>query len=197
MLTQAVDHARQNVEALYPAAAAGMPIFACEPSCLLTIKDDYPALLRGDLRRRAEQVAAACVTFEELFEQVLAHPAAALGFQPRPGTILVQSHCHQRSLIGMSPLLRLLLRVPGADIVDLDAGCCGMAGSFGYEREHYEVSRQVGEQLLFPAVRRAAAGTTVVAPGLSCRLQIEHFTGRTAVHPVELLHALLPEPNDA
>ena len=202
MLDQAVESARHNVLRLERWASDGRPIIACEPSCILTIKDDYPALLRGELRARAEMVAAACQTFEELLESVLVAneagtrdllcgPRSELRFRPGPRTILVQGHCHQRSLVGMGPLLRLLRRVPGADVVDLDAGCCGMAGSFGYEIEHYEVSRNVGEQRLFPAVRRAGADTAVVAPGFSCRLQIQHFTARTAVHPAELLRSLV------
>jgi Fe-S oxidoreductase len=103
----------------------------------------------------------------------------------------VQGHCHQRSLVGMGPLIKLLRRIPGADVIDLDAGCCGMAGSFGYEKEHYEISRLVGEQRLFPAIRQADAEAIIVAPGFSCRLQIEHFTGRKAVHPATLLHSLV------
>ncbi len=92
----------------------------------------------------------------------------------------------------MGPMLRLLRRIPGAEVVDLDAGCCGMAGSFGYEAEHYEVSRLVGEQRLFPALLRAdPKAEDVVAPGFSCRLQIEHFTGLKALHPALLLHAHL------
>ena len=90
----------------------------------------------------------------------------------------------------MNPLLRLLRRLPGAEVIDLDAGCCGMAGSFGYEKEHYEVSRLVGEQRLFPALRQAGPDAVVVAPGFSCRMQIEHFTGRQALHPAQLLAAL-------
>ena len=84
-------------------------------------------------------------------------------------------------------------RISGAEVFDLDAGCCGMAGSFGYEREHYEVSRLVGEQRLFPALRQAAPEDVIVAPGFSCRLQIQHFTGRTAVHPAQLLQSLLAD----
>jgi Fe-S oxidoreductase len=99
----------------------------------------------------------------------------------------VQAHCHQRSLVGVEPLLRLLRQIPGAEVIDADAGCCGMAGSFGYEKEHYEVSRLVGEQRLFPAIRKLASEDIIVAPGFSCRLQMEHFTGRRAVHPAELL----------
>ena len=78
-----------------------------------------------------------------------------------------------------------------AEVVELDAGCCGMAGAFGYEQEHYEVSRLVGEQRLFPALRETSPDTVVVAPGFSCRMQIEHFTGRKALHPAILLQSLL------
>jgi Fe-S oxidoreductase len=196
MLDKAVRLAGQNVASLHPWAALGKKIIACEPSCILTIKDDYPALLQGELRRKAEVVAAACQTFEEFLESTLASggqdsPARQVAFRPGPKKILVQPHCHQRSLVGAGPLMSLLRRIPGADVVDIDAGCCGMAGSFGYEKEHYEISRLVGEQRLFPAIRAAAADTVIVAPGFSCRLQIEHFTGRKAVHPAELLHSLL------
>jgi Fe-S oxidoreductase len=94
----------------------------------------------------------------------------------------------------MTAALRLLRRVPAAEIVDLDTGCCGMAGSFGYEKEHYEVSRLVGEQRLFPALRKADPADMVAASGLSCRMQITHFTGRTALHPAQLLASLLDGP---
>ena len=103
----------------------------------------------------------------------------------------MQAHCHQRALVGVEPTLRLLRRIPGAEVIDLDAGCCGMAGSFGYEKEHYEISRLVGEQRLFPAIRQAPADAVIVAAGFSCRMQIEHFTGRKALHPVELLGSLM------
>jgi Fe-S oxidoreductase len=193
MLDKAVELARQNVEALHPWAAAGKPIIACEPSCILTIKDDYPALLRGEERRKAEVVAIACQTFEEFLESAIRNPESAIQFRQGPKKILVQAHCHQRSLVGMRPIMSLLRRIPGAEVIDLDAGCCGMAGSFGYEKEHYEISRLVGEQQLFPAIRAAEPDTVIVAPGFSCRMQIEHFTGRKAVHPAELLHSLLAD----
>jgi FAD/FMN-containing dehydrogenase/Fe-S oxidoreductase len=190
MLDQAVQHARENVKALYPRANQGKPIIACEPSCILTIQDDYPALLRGEEQQRARVVAAACRTLEQFLDEVLEKRGEAT-FRAGPKKILVQGHCHQQALVGMAPLLRLLRRIPGAEVVDLDAGCCGMAGSFGYEKEHYAVSRLVGEQRLFPALRRAEPDAVVVAPGFSCRLQIQHFTGRVAVHPATLLGQLL------
>jgi Fe-S oxidoreductase len=199
LLDRAVRLARHNVRCLHPWAAAGRPILACEPSCILTIRDDYPALLRGDERRRAETVAGACRPFEEFAEEILAsrereRPEGfpVLRSLTLPARrILVQAHCHQRALVGVQPTLRLLRRIPGAEVIDLDAGCCGMAGSFGYEKEHYEISRLVGEQRLFPALRQADADTVIVAPGFSCRLQIRHFTGRAALHPAELLAGLL------
>jgi Fe-S oxidoreductase len=189
MLTQAVASARHNVERLFPWARTGTPIIACEPSCILTIKDDYPALLRGELRQQAEAVAKACLTVEEFLEALFREKKPS--FVRSPGKVLVQGHCHQRSLVGMGPTLRVLQQIPGAEVVDLDAGCCGLAGSFGYEREHYEVSRLVGEQRLFPALRRAEADEIVVASGVSCRLQIQHFTGRTPVHLVQFLSAVV------
>jgi FAD/FMN-containing dehydrogenase/Fe-S oxidoreductase len=189
MLREAVALAEHNVARLYPVAAAGTPITACEPSCILTIKDDYPALLRGEQRRQAEMVAGACVTFEEMLER--APGIASLPLRARAGRILIQGHCHQRSLVGMAPTMRLLQRIPGAEPIDLDAGCCGMAGSFGYETEHYEVSRLVGEHRLFPALRDQPAAVAIVAAGFSCRLQIPHFAGCDALHPAELLNSLL------
>ena len=192
LLDQAVANARHNVERLHEWARSGGTIIACEPSCILTIKDDYPALLKGSPRSQAEVVARACLTFEEFLESILDVQASSrLGWKPGPRRILVQGHCHQRSLVGVEPLLGLLRLIPGSEVVDLEAGCCGMAGSFGYEAEHYEVSRLVGEQRLLPEVRKAEPEDTVVAPGFSCRLQIQHFTGREAVHPALLLRSSL------
>jgi FAD/FMN-containing dehydrogenase/Fe-S oxidoreductase len=197
MLDEAVAYARHNVELLYPWAESGRPIIACEPSCILTIKDDYPALLRGDARRQAEVVARMCHTWEERVDALIADRGEQLPLRACPEPILVQAHCHQRSLTGMEPLLRLLRRIPNAQPRDLDAGCCGMAGSFGYEKEHYEISRLVGEQRLFPALRGAPPAARIVAPGLSCRLQIQHFVGRVAHHPALLLQALVDSPPKA
>jgi FAD/FMN-containing dehydrogenase/Fe-S oxidoreductase len=195
LLTQAVAHAARNVEDLFSWSDGGkIKVVACEPSCLLTIKDDYPALLHGESRRKAEAVAAACQTFEEFADAVPASDHWDVKFHPGPKRILVHAHCHQRALVGVAPILRLLRRIPGAEVIDLDAGCCGMAGSFGYEKEHYEISRLVGEQRLFPALRQADPDTVVVAPGFSCRMQIQHFTGRTALHPAQLLAGLLDPP---
>jgi len=192
LLEEAVANARHNVERLHEWSRRGRQIIACEPSCILTMRDDYPALLKGELRSRAETVAESCWTFEEFLASILELERGALiDWKPGLEQILVQAHCHQRSLVGTGSMLKLLHHVPGAEVIELDAGCCGMAGSFGYEVEHYEISRRVGEQRLLPAVRDASPGAVVVAPGFSCRLQIQHFTGRAAVHPAELLQSCL------
>jgi FAD/FMN-containing dehydrogenase/Fe-S oxidoreductase len=193
MLGKATAFARQNVEALFPWADSGALITSCEPSCILTIRDDYPALLRGKLRLQAEVVAAACQPFEDCCEKVLSHGSSACAdlFRPRTTEILVHGHCHQRALTGMETTLSLLRRIPGARVTDLEAGCCGMAGAFGYEKEHYDVSRLVGEQRLFPRLQSSGVDTTIVASGFSCRRQIEHFTGRRALHPASFLSTLI------
>ncbi len=194
LLSEAVRHARHNVEVLHPLAAAGQAIAACEPSCLLTVKDDYPALVGRDLQAKATAVAAACLTLEELLD-ALWQEKKGPELRAGPAKVLVQGHCHQRALVGVGPMLRLLRRIPGALVIDLDAGCCGLAGSFGYEREHYEVSMRVGEQRLFPALCKEP-DAVVVAPGFSCRMQIAHATGRTALYPAALLVNLLPAARD-
>jgi FAD/FMN-containing dehydrogenase/Fe-S oxidoreductase len=196
LLDAAVTHAERNVLRLHRWAAEGKPIVACEPSCILTLKDDYPALLRGSLRHQAETVAAVCRTFEEFLEYRLQQDekrgtAPLLAFQPSTGPILVQAHCHQRSLTGTTALLALMRRIGRAEVMDLDAGCCGLAGSFGYEKEHYDVSMQVAQQRLLPALRQAPGRAVVVAAGFSCRMQIAHCTGRAAVHPAHLLRNLV------
>ena len=179
--------AERNTDALYADAAAGRPLVFCEPSCLSAVREDAPALLRGEARRHAETVAAASVLFEEFVSTL----ASRLNLKRRPGSILLHGHCHQKSMGLVAPSRALLAQIPGASVVDLDAGCCGMAGSFGYARDHYDVSRAIGERKLFPAVRSKPDGAVVVAAGTSCRHQIADFTGETAVHPAVLLRSLL------
>jgi len=189
LLSTARETAARNTDALYVDAAEGRPLVFCEPSCLSAVREDAPALLRGDARRKAEVVAGVSV----LFEEFLTAAAPRLNLPPGPRTILLHGHCHQKSMGLVAPAKALLSRIPGSTVVDLDAGCCGMAGSFGYARDHYDVSRAIGERRLFPAVRNKPEGAVVVASGTSCRHQIADFTGEAAVHPAVLLHQLLRE----
>ena len=185
LLKDATAQARRNTDALYHAASAGRKLVFCEPSCLSAMREDAPALLRGEEQRRAQVIANACVLFEEV--------AADLPLQWKTGApkILLHGHCHQKAMGLLPASLRLLAKIPGAAIVDLDAGCCGMAGSFGYTKDHYGVSRAIGERKLFPQIRSKDPAAAVVAAGTSCRHQIHDFTGEPAIHPAVLLRSLI------
>jgi len=185
LLKQAREQARKNSVALYDAAKGGKKIVFCEPSCLSAVKEDAPSLLRGEDQRRAQVVADACVLFEEFAGDL------AIPLKPGPSRILLHGHCHQKSMGLLPPAKALLEKIPGATVVDLDAGCCGMAGSFGYSKDHYEVSQMIAERRLMPQVRAKGPSDAVVAAGMSCRHQIADFTDETAVHPAVLLRSLL------
>ncbi len=191
LLEEARSLAQANADQLYDTAAAGSRILFLEPSCLSAVREDAPALLRGEAQRKARVVADACVLFEDYLEREWASGALSIPLQQGPATVLLHGHCHQKAM-GLLPSARALLgRVPSCSVVDLDAGCCGMAGSFGYAREHYDVSRQIGERRLLPAARAMKPDAVLVAAGTSCRHQVEHFAGVKAVHPAVLLRSLL------
>ena len=197
LLREARRRGEDAVARLHPLAAAGQAIVVLEPSCLSALRDDLPSLLRGDAQRQARDVAAACVLFEEWLERELSAGAVRLDLQPGPERLLLHGHCHQKSLGLLPPARALLSRVPGAEVVDLDAGCCGMAGSFGYAREHFDVSRRIGERRLLPAARALGPNERLVAAGVSCRHQVRDLADARAVHPAQLLAELLPRPDNA
>ena len=190
-----VDQARRMAagmaDRLGEAAASGVPIVGVEPSCLLTLRDEYSALLPGD--PRAQALAAATRLPEELLVAAVAEGRLIL--PPENGLrgrrVLFHGHCHQKALAGTTATMALLRSIPGADVIEVDAGCCGMAGSFGFEAEHYELSMSIGELRLFPAVRAEAEETIIAATGVSCRQQIAHGTGRMARHPLEVIRDVL------
>jgi len=191
LLDEARDLASANADRLHAAAARGQSIVFLEPSCLSAVREDAPSLLRGDAQRKARTVAGACVLFEDYLERTCQDDPSRLTLQPGPSRLLLHGHCHQKAMGLLPPARALLARIPSCTVVDLDAGCCGMAGSFGYATEHYEVSRQIGERRLLPAARTLKEGEVLVASGLSCRQQVAHFTGVAAVHPATLLRSLL------
>ncbi|HYA15874.1 MAG TPA: FAD-linked oxidase C-terminal domain-containing protein [Bryobacteraceae bacterium] len=185
LLAEAREQSRRNANALYAVAASGKKIVFCEPSCLSAVKEDAPSLLRGEEQRKARVVADACVLFEEYAAGM------PLRLEDGPPQILLHGHCHQKAM-GLLPAAKALLaKIPGSTVIDLDAGCCGMAGSFGYSKDHYDLSRQIGERRLFPQIRARAESAPVVAAGTSCRHQIHDFTSTSAVHPAILLKSLL------
>ena len=182
LLGQAQRAARRNVTALLPLAAAGTPIVGLEPSCLLTFRDEVPDLVPGD---EARMLARRVMLIDEFL--AAEHRRSPLPLGDAGGRrVLLHGHCHQKALAGTGAV-RDVLRAAGYTVEEVDSGCCGMAGSFGFEREHYDISMAIGERRLLPAVRALPGDAPVVAMGVSCRQQIAHGTGRRALHLVELL----------
>ncbi len=183
MLDEAREHAAYNVARLAPYARRGVAIVGLEPSCLLTLRDEWVDLLRTD---DARVVAAQSVLLEQF---VLAERERGLALRFAAGhgrRVLLHGHCHQKAMVGTGATVAAL-KWAGYDVSEVDSGCCGMAGSFGFEREHYDISVALGNRRLAPAVKAADPHTLVVAPGISCRQQIEHLAGRRAKHPAEAL----------
>ncbi|MFN2451221.1 MAG: FAD-binding and (Fe-S)-binding domain-containing protein [Candidatus Dormibacteria bacterium] len=185
-----LDDARRSAaamtELLHPYAVRGIPIVGVEPSCILTLTEEHLTLQADN--PLAAVVAGQVRLVEDLLADAVEDGALQLAPPPaEPRRILFHGHCHQKALVGTAPSMRLLGLIPGASAIELDAGCCGMAGSFGFEVEHYQLSMQVGALRLFPAVNAEPMSTVVAATGVSCRQQIGHGTGRAARHPVELL----------
>ncbi len=184
-----VDEARASAEDavahLHPFALESVPIVGLEPSCLLALRDEYRYLLPGD--PRVQEVADAAMLFEEFVATLADEGRLNLTFTDRAARVLLHGHCHQKALVGMRPSLRTLSLAPNYVVEEVDSGCCGMAGSFGYEAEHYDLSMKMAERRLLPAVRKAGEETLIAAAGTSCRAQIQHGTGRTALHPAQIL----------
>jgi Fe-S oxidoreductase len=189
LVDKARKAAQETVDRLAPFAEQGIPIVGLEPSCLLTMQDEYKYLLPGDTR--VEMVAEHCYTFEEFMAKLADEEELTLTFKDGARHLLLHGHCHQKSLVGTEPSKRTLTLPPDHSVTEVDSGCCGMAGAFGYEAEHYEVSMAMAERRLLPAVREQDEATTVVVAGVSCRQQIKHGTGRQAQHPAEVLRAAL------
>lgn len=176
---------RAAVADLLPYARAGVPIVGLEPSCILTFVDEAPSLLRT---ADADLVAERSMLLESyLASEAVISRLRSLEWKEGPHRFLVHGHCHQKAIVGIDDTLASLAVLPGVEAVPLDAGCCGMAGSFGYEAEHLSVSKKMGEWKLAPAVRELSDEVTVVAPGFSCHSQIADLTGREALHPAQVL----------
>lgn len=172
------------VAALSPHVDAGRPVVVLEPSCAAVFKDELPELFPRD--ERAARLSRATVLFGELLDR------DAPEFAPAPlgRSALVQFHCHQRALFGVEADRRTLSRL-GVDFTVPDSGCCGMAGAFGFEEKHYDLSMKLGERVLLPMIREADAETLILADGFSCREQIEQGTGRETLHFAEIVRMAL------
>jgi FAD/FMN-containing dehydrogenase/Fe-S oxidoreductase len=192
LVREARDLATRNVELLADVITDDAPLIGIEPSAILGFRDEYPDVVPARLEPAAKRLASR--TF--LIDEFLAREAArgritADSFTDQPRRIKLHGHCHQKALSSLAATVQLLSLPRNSSVETIPSGCCGMAGSFGYEREHFELSMQIGELVLFPAVRGAADDVLIAAPGTSCRHQIKDGTGRTALHPLEILHAAL------
>ncbi len=190
LVKQARRAAQDTINRLFPLAGQGLPVVGLEPGCLLTIRDEYFYLLPHD-KERVKLVADHCFTFEEFFAKLANEGELSLEFDETPQQVLLHGHCHQKSLVGTEPSKQILSLPANFSVEEVDSGCCGMAGSFGYEAEHYDISMAMAERRLLPAVRKQEDGTIIAAAGVSCRQQIKHGTGKQAQHPAEILRAAM------
>jgi FAD/FMN-containing dehydrogenase/Fe-S oxidoreductase len=164
----------------------GLTIVVCEPSCASALNDDLPDLIEDEVL--AGKLKDKVMMIDKFLEHEISSGKLDKSFQSIAGNIVIHGHCHQKALYGTQAMKDLLSQ--GGEVVsEIPSGCCGMAGSFGYETEHYELSRKIGDSILFPAVKSIKAGTTLVANGFSCRHQIHHFTGVKPKHWVEVIRA--------
>ena len=187
LLDQASSYARQNISIFYPISAENK-IIGIEPSCILSFRDEYPKLFKGEEKMKAEKVAQACMTIEEfLYQEIQKGNITAAQFDDTSRDIWIHGHCHQKALSKVDYTAFILGLPSNHKVSVIPSGCCGMAGSFGYEKEHYDVSMKIGELVLFPAIRKTETSTKIIAAGTSCRHQIKDGTNREAWHPVELL----------
>ncbi len=183
MLDQARELARSNMAGLYDFARQGIPIVGCEPSCLLTLRDEYPEFVPGE---QARVVAEHSFLIDEFLARAKSNDRLDLTFKDVDKRVLFHGHCHQKAMVGTEHSLAALRLVPGYEVELINAGCCGMAGSFGFEKEHYDISMQIGGLALFPSIE-SKPDWEVAVMGVSCRQQVEHGTGRKARHLVEIL----------
>ncbi|WP_424493645.1 FAD-binding and (Fe-S)-binding domain-containing protein [Salinimicrobium sp. GXAS 041] len=191
-LEQAKKLANKNIKLFKNIISEETPLLGIEPSAILTFRDEYLRL--ADDKPAAEKLAKSTFLIDEFIKkEIIAGNITSASFTSEKKKIKLHGHCHQKALSNIENTFAMLNLPENFEVTIIPSGCCGMAGSFGYEKEHYEVSMAIGEQTLFPAVRKAPAEIVIAAPGTSCRHQIKDGTGRTAIHPVEIMAAALLE----
>ncbi|MGD9924202.1 MAG: (Fe-S)-binding protein, partial [Pseudorhodoplanes sp.] len=181
---QAREEAERTLAALAPFIDRGIPVVGLEPSCILSFRDEIPALVKSDA---ADKLAGLALTFEEFL--ALEHKAGRLDLKLKstPGRALVHGHCHQKAFDAFGPVQTVLKLIPDLKVETIESSCCGMAGAFGYGADTIDVSLAIGELSLLPAVRKAPDDAIIVADGTSCRHQIHDGTGREALHLARVL----------
>jgi Fe-S oxidoreductase len=192
LLKDAKALAETNIRALTPYVDAGFPVIGLEPSCIITLRDEYLDFFPHD--PRAKQLAENSFTFEEFLVRSRGskkRPIDRIQFREADVPVLFHNHCYSKALVGPEPSI-VMFTAAGIDIEEIDSGCCGMAGAFGYEIEHYPLSMEIAEDRLLPAVREGVGqGAQISASGLSCRTQILDGAGVVALHPAQILARLI------
>ncbi|MCE8037578.1 FAD-binding and (Fe-S)-binding domain-containing protein [Halomonas sp. MCCC 1A11062] len=185
---KAKAEARRTLDALMPHVERGVAVVGLEPSCLLGMRDEF---LQYGFGEQARALADAAMLFEEFLVKARQSGELSLDLKPLPGRALLHGHCHQKAFDALRPVEQVLSWIPELAVETVDSSCCGMAGSFGYEAEHYDASLQMAELALLPAIREADDDTVLVADGTSCRHQIRDGSGREAIHVARLLERAL------
>jgi Fe-S oxidoreductase len=189
LVEEASSEARRVVDALRPYVERGVPVVGLEPSCLLGLRDEFLSMLPGGA---SAELAMNAFLLEEFLAREQGAGRLNLRLAPLPEKkALLHGHCHQKAFDAMSAVRKVLELVPGLEVEAVESSCCGMAGAFGYEAAHYEVSMKMAELSLLPRVRKAAANELIVADGTSCRHQIQDGSGRQAIHVARVLERAL------
>ncbi len=196
MLEEARELAHKNISIFRDLISKDTPLIGIEPSAILTFRDEYPDLLRGDEKENAKKIGLHALMIEEfLSKEIDSGNVRPSQFQKSRKLIKVHGHCQQKALSTMTHTKKILTQLGGNEVHMIPSGCCGMAGSFGYEKEHFDISMKIGELVLFPAIRKQGEEVLIAAAGTSCRHQIKDGTGRRALHPVEILWQTIALPS--
>jgi len=188
LVKEAKEIADRNVQLLSKVVSDEFPLVGIEPSAILTFRDEYPDLVEPSLREEARKLAQNALLFEEFIAREMEKKAiGSAQFTTEKKVLKLHGHCHQKALSSLSVAKKILSLPLNYTVQLIPSGCCGMAGSFGYEAEHFEISMQIGELVLFPTIRQQPDDVLITASGTSCRHQIKDGTGRKALHPVEVL----------
>jgi Fe-S oxidoreductase len=192
LIRKAKEIANTNIEKLYPVITADTPLIGIEPSAILTFRDEYVDLATDENLDKAKKLAKHVFLIDEFIAaEIEKGNIRKEQFTSEVRKIKLHGHCQQKALSSITPSVKLLSLPANYTVETIPSGCCGMAGSFGYEKEHYDLSMKIGEMVLFPSVRNASAETIIAAPGTSCRHQIKDGTAQKALHPIEVLYEAL------
>jgi len=188
LIRKAKTIAEKNIQLLSPLISETTPLIGIEPSAILTFRDEYPDLASDALFEKAKALSKNVFLIDEFIAaEIEKGTIRKEQFTNEKKLIQLHGHCQQKAIASVAPSVKLLSLPENYTVETIPSGCCGMAGSFGYEKEHYDLSMKIGELVLFPAVRRQTDEVIIAAPGTSCRHQIKDGTGRKAKHPVEVL----------